>query len=132
MNLSYLSFRIVGDNIDLEINARIQTKENTNKSLHWTQQYGVVNRVNDPSLDKTRPRKLLKNIQLGEILPGNTVQENLVKRWAVLVSRVVCRYLDKFKYLQDAVITHIPHKYSEEMTKKSESVSENIGFAYSN
>ena len=31
--------RLVGDNIDHETHARIQSKEHTNRSIHWTHQY---------------------------------------------------------------------------------------------
>ena len=47
----------MGDNVDLMVNARIQGTEHSNRSIHWTQQYSVLNRVNEPNLDTTRPQK---------------------------------------------------------------------------
>ena len=44
----------MGDNVDLMVNARIQGTEHSNCSIHWTQQYAVLNKVNEPNLDKTR------------------------------------------------------------------------------
>ena len=116
-------FRIVGDNIDLMVHARIQTSEYTNRSLHWTQQYGVVYRVIEPQLDEKCPRIPMKDIELEDLLPVKVVQDNLVNRWAVLVSRVVTKYLHCFKPLQDVVVHHITHKYSKVMSEKSQSVS---------
>ena len=46
----------MGDNVDLMVNARIQGTEHSNRSIHWTQQYSVLNRVNEPNLDTTRPQ----------------------------------------------------------------------------
>ena len=89
----------MGDNVDLMVHARIQTSEYTNRSLHWTQQYGVVNRVIEPHLDEKSPRRPMDDIELGDLLPVKVVQDNLVNRWAVLVSRVVTKYLDWFKPL---------------------------------
>ena len=116
-------YRLVGDNVDMTVHARIQSKDNPNKSIHWTQQYGVLNRVNEPLLNRKRPQKALKHIQLVELLPGKEVNENLKLRWAALVARVVCKYLQKFKHLSRALVHHIPHTYSTEMSTKSEMVS---------
>lgn len=115
-------YRLVGDNVDMTVHARIQSKDNPNKSIHWTQQHGVLNRVNEPLLDRTRPQKALKHIQLVELLPGKEVNENLKLRWAALVARVVCKYLPKFKHLSHALVHHIPHTYSTEMSTRSEMV----------
>ena len=114
-------YRLVGDNVDMTVHARIQSKDNPNKSIHWTQQYGVLNRVNEPLLNRKRPQKALKHIQLVELLPGKEVNENLKLRWAALVARVVCKYLQK--HLSRALVHHTPHTYSTEMSTKSEMVS---------
>ena len=76
-------FRIVGDNIDVNINARIQTKENTNRSLHWTYQFAVLDKVSDPALESTMAQKSLKHLQFIELLPDAAVQNNFVWQWAV-------------------------------------------------
>lgn len=113
----------MGDNIDLNISARIQTKEHCNRSLHWTHQFAVVDRASGPSLETFKKQKSLKDLQYIELLPDPAVQENFICQWAVLVSRVVTKYLPPFKVLRKNVIFHIPHKYSTEMTTKSETVS---------
>lgn len=115
-------FRIVADNIDYTIHARVQSEKHTNKSIHWIQKYAVVNKVVEPYLSSSTPRKLLKNVQLADLLPNKAVHERLVQRWAVLISRVICKYFDKFQHLQSVVVYHIPHKYSKEMGAKSEMV----------
>lgn len=121
-----LNFRIVGDNIDHTVHARIQSKENTNQSLHWTHQYAILGRANDSCLDNTMPRKQIKDIEPADLLLRREVKQRLKNRWAILVSRVVCKYIHPFKYLHDVVLYHIPHTYSNEMTKKSEIVSFSI------
>ena len=80
-----------------------------------------LNRVNEPLLNRKRPQKALKHIQLVELLPGKEVNENLKLRWAALVARVVCKYLQK--HLSRALVHHIPHTYSTEMSTESEIVS---------
>ena len=46
------------------------------------------------------------------------VQQNLV----VIVSRILTQYLDSLSVFSKSVSAHIPHKYSEEMGRKSEVV----------
>lgn len=118
-----LSCRIVGDNIDYTINARIQSKNNRDQSLHWTHQYAVLSRAIHPSLDNTKSQKRISDIQLVDLLPNKEVQQRLKNRWAVLVSRVICKYITPLKQLQDVVLQHIPHTYSNEMAQKSTIVS---------
>ena len=43
--------RLVGDNIDHEILVRVQTKTHTNPSIHWTHQFAVLDRVQEPGLN---------------------------------------------------------------------------------
>lgn len=117
------SQRLVGDNIDYEIHARVQSQKHKNRSLHWTHQFAVPDRVQDPTLDTNKSQKSVADIQLSEILPDRNVQSRLVRNWAVIVSRVVTKYLDPFKRFQGLVVRHIPHKYSKEMSQKSDSVS---------
>jgi len=117
-----ITFRLVGDNIDLMVNARIQSAEHSNQSIHWTQQYAVLNRVNEPE-DTKRPRKSLKEVQLIDLLPDKITLERLKQRWAVLVSRIICKYPPKFHPFREVVIRHIPHRYSDEMKTKSQTVS---------
>jgi hypothetical protein len=68
-------------------------------------------------------KKPLKDVQLVDLLPNKAVHERLIQRWAVLISRVVCKYIPILQYLQGIVIYHIPHTYSKEMATKSETVS---------
>lgn len=77
----------------------------------------------EPSMSTTTPRKPRKNVQLVDLLPNKAVHERLVQRWAVLISRIVCKYITSLQPLQDVVVYHVNHKYSKEMASKSETVS---------
>jgi len=83
----------------------------------------LVDKMSDPSLESTVAQKSLKDLQFIELLPNADVQNNFVWHWAVLVSRVVTKYLPPFKAFKENVVFHIPHKYSKEMATKSETVS---------
>ena len=122
---TFIVNRLVGDNIDHEINARIQTKEHGNQSIHWTHQTVIRDSVVDPCLDNTKPRKSLDQLQLLDILPTAAVQSRLKRSWSVIVSRVVTKHLKHFGFLRNVVINHIPHQYPKEASTKSEIVSLN-------
>ena len=49
-------------------------------------------------------KKAVKDLQLIELLPGEDAQKNLVWQWAVLVSRVITKYLPAFTCLQSEVV----------------------------
>ena len=121
-NFHCLICRIVADNVDLEIASRIQTKGAGNRSLHWNHQFAVLDRVNPGPLTDGGHTSRMK-VELCELLPDTQVQKNLIRRMAVLVSRVVTTYLKSFQGFSNVVVRHIPHLYSNEMSKKSDSVS---------
>ena len=111
--------RVVGDNVDHDILVQLQTKIHTNRSIHWTHQNAVLDRVQAPELENKQSQKPVKEIQFAELLPDQHVQARLLRRWAILVSRVITKYLTAFKSLRKKVVTHIPHPYTKEMSGKS-------------
>ena len=70
--------------------ARIQSEEQKNRSLHWTQEYAALNRVVKPSLKTTAPRKLFSKVQPDDVLPNKQVQERLKARFAVHTGEQSC------------------------------------------
>ena len=55
---NYQFYRLVGDNIDHQINARIQSKDYKNQSIHWTHEYAIRDSVVDTKLDNSKPQKM--------------------------------------------------------------------------
>ena len=111
--------------MDLEIHARIQTKDHGNKSLHWTHQYAELSRIDNPGDTKNAQRKL-EDVQLIELLPSLEVLNSLKRTWTILVSRVLYKYISAFRNFKDVIIYHIPHQHSEEMAKKSYMVNNKL------
>ncbi len=121
----YSLFRIVGDNIDFEIHARVQDKEHGNRSVHWTHQFAVKDKVIDKKQLGASETSIIsaKQLQLADLLPTLAVMERLKSRWAILVSRVLIKYVEKLKGMKSFTVKHIQHIYSAEMKEKSEVVS---------
>ena len=49
--------------------------------------------------------------------------ERLKSRWAILVSRVLVKYVEKLKGMKSFTVKHIQHIYFAEIKEKSEVVS---------
>ena len=105
--------RIVGDNIDFEVRARVQDKEHGNRSIHWTHQFAIKDKVVDKQLDSKKSKLPAKQLQLAELLPTKSVMERLKSRYAVLASHahVLVKYIEKLKCLKSCTIKHIKHAY---------------------
>lgn len=121
--MHFLKTRLVADNIDYEIHARVQSQKHLNRSIHsWTHQFAVLDRVQAPQMDNHSSQKPVSDIQFVELLPDKDFMENLVRNWAVIVSRVVTKYLPAIRSFRDVVVRHKPYEYSKEMSQKSNSV----------
>ena len=55
----------------------MQTKDHTNRSIHWTHQSAVLDKMVDPVVDHSKPQKTVKDLQLIELLPGETFRRTL-------------------------------------------------------
>lgn len=122
-------FRIVGDNWDLEVKARCQTKTENNKSLHFFNSYAVEDRISLKGLNKIRPQKSIDALEMQEILPTSEVQEAIISDLAYIIPRVIVQHLPAYKAFSKAVLYHIPHPYSKEMLQRSKVVGINFIFS---
>lgn len=114
-------FAIAFDNIDGRRERKHMTKDNQNLDFHWVKNKIIMNRVSGNGLDtSTRDIGGVSNIQF---LPTVQDQKHQRHNYIVLVSRIIVEHLECFSFLKDVCIFHIPHKYSKEMAKKSETVS---------
>lgn len=114
-------FSIIFDNIDGVITRRHMTKDNQNFDYHWVNHKVVLNRVSGNKLDQC-PKDVL-NLNNIKLVPSVQNQSKQRYNYIVLVSRILVEHLEAFEVLKDGCIQHIPHKYSTEAAKKTETVS---------
>lgn len=89
-------------------------------SLHYVQVYAMKDRVDYSTVTCQKQAE----VNLYDILPTSEDYDSLKKDFAVLISRMIVAYLPFFSTdFKDTVQKHIAHKYSSEMSKKSEVVS---------
>ncbi|KXJ11322.1 hypothetical protein AC249_AIPGENE23166 [Exaiptasia diaphana] len=88
-------YKIVADNIDLEVVSRIQGKGKDNRSIHWTHQFALLDRAL-PSHHSPETNKTSSKMQFIQLLPDAKVQENLLNRMAVLSPYQCCLDVEFF------------------------------------
>ena len=110
--------RIVGDNWDLEIKARAQSTRLNNKSLHYYHMFAVADRVRGQNLPNDGAQKKLDDLRVEECLPTQDVQEKFAEDLQHILPRFLVKYLHAYSALRKAVIYHIPHTHTRQMTQK--------------
>ena len=116
-------FRGTGDNWDLKVLKGHMRKDIQNEDLHLFASNLIENRVNFAHLPNDHPKADIV------CFPRHKFSLN-VGEWKmyadsakVLVGRIICEFLPKFKWIKSVLPAHIPHRYSKEMAKKSTIVS---------
>lgn len=116
----WFGFKIVGDNIDKTVRPRHETMASHNQSLHYFHCYAVHDRVNLSSFSD-EPTQVDTHLFSPEVLlPSKGDLSKILQNFAVLITRVVVAYLPCFKSFSAVVVKHIPHRFSSEMSKKSD------------
>ena len=123
-NSSDGSFKIILNNIDLNISTRDMTSERQNRDIHWVNHSAVRNRVT--SYDSSKRQTNISELDNCTILPSIYDHEKIRKDYIHLVNKVIVWHIPCLNFLQPVCPLHIPHKYTAEMSKKSEKVSGSI------
>lgn len=112
-------YKIVFDNIDKNVKPRYMRSDSQTRSLHYVQAYAVKDRINYAMFSGNTPTE----INVYDILPSGDEYNTLKQNFVIHVSRVIVEYLPFFsKDFKGLTPRHIPHKYWNEMSKKSEIV----------
>ena len=120
---SWSGFKLVGDNIDKTVKPRDMRLSHQSSSLHYFHVYAVKDRVdfffffcNVDLIDRT-------TIDTTLFLPSAEDTSVLFANFKELIGRVLSRDILHDEDLFSLTKGHIEHKYSEQMSKKSEVVS---------
>jgi hypothetical protein len=116
-------FSIAFDNIDFHLKRRNMTMTSQNRDIHWVNHVMIENRVSGNHLSSKGPKADIHDIPNIVFLPSVVDQRQQRLNYTVLVSRILSDYFDAFAEFKDVCVKHIPHKYSKEMSEKSDKVS---------
>ena len=83
----------------------------------------VEDRVPTHHLSNEKPTQPVTEYDVLESLPDYDSQYTMQHEHIVLGTRILTQHLDAFKPFRDVVVHHIPHEYSDNMSKASTHVS---------
>ncbi|CAB4037460.1 Hypothetical predicted protein, partial [Paramuricea clavata] len=112
-------YQIVGDNTDLYVKTKHMSSEKQNKIIHWFAMNAVQDRVTGNALDNLRPIKSIMKMESKEFLPSFHDNQHLLHDFIPLFARVLVDKIPAMQNFKSVVVKHIPHKYSNEMKKKT-------------
>ena len=95
------------------------------QSLHYFHSYAVQDRVSCSNLSDIPPSitSTADNV-ISKVLPSNEDDSIIHDEFAILVARIMCRHMSFFQSsYADVIDWHIEHKFSQQMSQKSEVVN---------
>ena len=112
-------FKFVGDNVDKKKGVRDMRADHHGEMKHMFSIIAVKSRVTFQSVD-TAVHSDLESLRTSMILPSADDVSHIKNNHVVIVSRILCKYIQCLSSFSSAVIAHIPHTHSEQMAKTSE------------
>ena len=118
-DLGYVSYVLVGDNVDKTIRPRHMSMEHQSQSLHYFQCYAALDRVDFRHLPNDSPIGKVSELPMSSFLPNLADCSALRENYAILIGREVVWKLTYFKKFASCIPDHIHHEHSEAMSRKS-------------
>lgn len=122
--LALYGMKLVGDNIDWTIHPRFVRIDQQTQSAHYFNCYAVLDRIDLSSLSDVLPRMQpnMKEV-ISKVFPNAHEESVMHDDFAVLLARMLCSHMTYFREtFADVIDWHIQHRYSAEMSTKSEVV----------
>ena len=116
-------FVISFDNIDVHVQRRNMTMDSQNRDFHWINHQMIENRVSGAMLNSTEPKNYLPNVSNLQFIPMLEDQQRQGHNYIILTSRILLEYFEALSPLAEACIQHVPHKYSQAMSQKTNRVT---------
>ena len=97
--------------------------DHQSQSLHYFNMYAVQDRVDLSHLSNESRIIDPDEIDFSKFLPSAEDYKAIIDNFIVLISRILVKHLPHFSQYASVVPKDIKHKYSKEMSKKSNVVS---------
>ena len=129
LNSQFLTYKLIGDNIDKCVRPRHVRSDSQARSLHYFHTYAVRDRINVSHLDDQHSVPLLSDIDVTSVLPTTEDEKALKDLYCIHVARVLKRHMKFFSSLGEDLERHILHEYSSEMSQKSDVVCDKCSYS---
>ena len=115
----WAGFKVVMDNIDMNLKPRHQTFERQTRSVHYVNVYAALDRV-----DLSHCSTLCPNVEvsISSILPSDKDRKLITENFTVLAARILYASIPAFQEIPGLETSHISHVYSKEMNSRSKIV----------
>ena len=113
------TLRGTGDNWDMRVLKHHMRRDISNDDLHLFASNLIENRINFSNLDNEIPKQDIQSVSRTIFSPSENEINVYRKNAKILVGRIAAALFPSLLPLKKIVPTHIKHKYSEKMKKKS-------------
>lgn len=107
-------FKFVGDNVDKKKGVRDLRADSHGEMKHMFSMIAVKSRISS-NLTQPAVNCNLESLTPDMVLPSADDVSQIKRNLIVLVSRIICQYIQCLSSFAGAVVTHIPHAHSQKM-----------------
>ena len=115
--------KLVFDNLDYIQEVHWMMEGQQNVDCHYVTAMSTENRVSGNELSDVPPPAGVMGMENGKCLPSIADNARQRDNYIKLVERILVSSIPCLAYLADLCTRHIQHKYSKEMSEKTETVS---------
>ena len=115
--------KMVFDNLDYSQEVHWMTEDHQNTDCHFVTAVLTEKRMAGKELSTETPQSVLLEMENGNCLPSALDNARQRDNYVKLVERIIVNNIPCLEYLASACTNHIPHQYSGEMRKKTDTVS---------
>ena len=105
----------IGDNVDKRKSVRDIRSDSQAPHVHGQSTH------TPPTVDRFTPIDLEK-ISISTFLPSITDIQSLRRNLVILISRILCKYIQALAYMSDVVLKRILHTRTDDTVKKSDTI----------
>ena len=116
----WTGFKIVRDNIDMNLHPRHQTFNRQTQSIHYVNAYAVRDRLDFSGLKETLPTVQLS---IDKLIPTECDRTSIMANFVVLAGRILWESIPALQKIPNIVTDHIKHSHYKEVSSKSQIVS---------
>ena len=116
-----LPMQITIDNLDRSVTPHTMTKKKQKRDNHWMIMLANRERVSAAHLTEHNQR-FVQDVPISEIIPNKDDKQHMKEEFAELIGRVLVSQLPALSQFKDNIKSHIPHRYSSTMAKKTETI----------
>ena len=111
------------DNIDYLQTVHHMNEEHQNIIHHWTSYMSTENRISGNHLPEGSPQSRLEDMENGKCIPDRVEHCFQRQNYVHLVSKICTEHMPCLQFLSSQVPKHMHHRYSEQTSKPTKTVS---------